>query len=136
MRRALVIVLAVVVLGGAMVVLWFASHRPATEIVFRWNHAEGSRDLLCSGAVIKSCACGFTLTDKTAGAVVSAAIGPGERSYVYRPAGGIRVGYEHRFTLVADAVDAAGKPIHSVPAVVVIRYTWWSSLRKRGVQAR
>lgn len=128
MRRALIVIAAIVVLC-VLVLLGFAYHRHASKIAFRWNYINSPQFPNCTASLRKSCISGFTLTDATDSQVITSAIGPGDRSFTYSPADGIQVGYEHRFSLVANAVDSSGMPLDSLPIWVTIRYSLWSSLR-------
>jgi hypothetical protein len=129
MKRALFVIVPVVILGGALALLWTAYHRHATKIVFHWNYTNSAGFVDCSASVKKKCMTGFTLTDLTAAQVVTRNIGPDDRSYTYILPSPARPGYEHRFSLVANGLDSTGMPVDSLPNLVTIRYSFWSAVR-------
>ena len=128
MKRVLI---AALVLVAAGVLVWQLHAQPGTAIVFTWTNAGNAGTPNCSPTVTKDCIAGFTLTDVTAGKVISSTIGPAARSFTYRPGGPIPTGYRHIFTLTTNAIGKDGIPIHSAPAPVMVSHPFWKVRQHR-----
>lgn len=130
MKQVLIVAVVVLVAG---VLVWFLHARPGTEIVFTWSNSANALAAHCSATVTKDCIAGLTLTDETAGKVISSTISPAAQSYTYRPGGPIPAGYRHIFTLATNAIRQDGTPITSAPAQIIVEHPFWKFEHPRGM---